>query len=414
MENSTHSAPSGLATETAEVIVAEPYEFVPPKSGTLVARLMQPVLPLQLKHTWGIVGHEVRGAEKLRASLAAGHGIVLAPNHVRDPDALVVGLLTKYVDSHFHFMASWHVFKQGWFQRFLVRQLGAFSVHREGLDKTSLNTAIDILVEARRPLVLFPEGTVSFHNDQLSRLQEGTSLIVQRAAKKRGADGGQVVVHPVALKYQFAGDLEETLSTALADLERELSWEPQTDLSPLDRVRKIGTGLLGLREVEYFGEAQSGELFERLDRLIDRILKPIEKEWERPGEGRGVYERVKALRTVMLKELVDGDATAARREHCWKQLRDCTFALHLGAYPTDYLADEPCVERLIETVERFEHDFKFVDRHRPHRVVIEVGDPIPVPAQRDRTGPTLMEKIEAALAGQLKNLAQELNQSLPK
>jgi hypothetical protein len=47
-------------------------------------------------------------------------------------------------------------------------------------------------------------------------------------------------------------------------------------------------------------------------------------------------------------------------------------------------------------------------------VVIEVGDPIPVPAQRDRTGPTLMEKIEAALAGQLKNLAQELNQPLPK
>jgi 1-acyl-sn-glycerol-3-phosphate acyltransferase len=411
MVNTTHT---GLATETAEVIVAEPYEFVPPKSGTLVARLMQPVLPVQLKHTWGIVGHEIRGAEKLRASLAAGHGIVLAPNHVRDPDALVVGLLTKHVDSHFHFMASWHVFKQGWFQRFLVRQMGAFSVHREGLDKTSLNTAINILAEARRPLVLFPEGTVSFHNDRLSPLQEGTSLIVQRAAKKRGAQGGEVVVHPVALKYQFAGDLEETLPTALADLERELSWEPQTDLSPLDRVRKIGTGLLGLREVEYFGEAQSGELFERLDRLIDRILEPIEQKWERPGEGRGVYERVKALRTVMLKELVDSDATAARREHCWKQLRDCTFALHLDAYPADYLADEPCIERLIETVERFEHDFKFVDRHRPHRVVIEIGDAIHVPAQRDRTGPTLMEKIEAALSGQLKNLAQELNQPLPK
>ena len=320
METQTSSAAherSGLATETAEVIVAEPYEFVPPKSGTLVARLMQPVLPLQLKHAWGIVGHEVRGAEKLRASLAAGHGIVLAPNHVRDPDALVVGLLTKYVGSHFHFMASWHVFKQGWFQRFLVRQLGAFSVHREGLDKTSLNTAIDILAEARRPLVLFPEGIVSFHNDQLSPLQEGTSLIVQRAAKKRAANdaikNGQVVVHPVALKYQFAGDLEATLSAALANLERELSWDPQTDLSPLDRVRKIGTGLLGLREVEYFGEAQSGELFERLDRLINRILEPIEQEWQRPGEGRGVYERVKALRTVMLKELVDGNATAARR-----------------------------------------------------------------------------------------------------
>ena len=403
---------SGLAAETAEVIVAEPYEFVPPKSGTLVARLMQPVLPGHLKRAWGIVGHEVRGAEKLRASLAAGHGIVLTPNHVRDPDAMVLGLLTKYVNSHFHFMASWHVFKQGWFQRFLVRQLGAFSVHREGLDKTSLNTAIDIITEARRPLVLFPEGTVSCHNDQLSPLQEGTSLIVQRAAKKRGAMGGEVVVHPVALKYQFAGDLEETLPAALADLERELSWEPQTELSPMDRVRKIGTGLLGLREVEYFGAAQTGELFERLDRLINRILEPIEQEWERLGKGRGVYERVKALRTVMLKELVDADPSTARREHCWKQLRDCTFALHLGSYPADYLAEEPCAERLLETIERFEHDFKFIDRFRPHRVVMEIGDAIAVPAQRDREKPKLIEQIELSLSTQIAALAKELNQPL--
>ena len=72
------------------------------------------------------------------------------------------------------------------------------------------------------------------------------------------------------------------------------------------------------------------------------------------------------------------------------------------------------MERLIETVERFEHDFKFVDRHRPHRVVIEIGDAIAVPAQRDRTGPSLMEKIESSLSRQLKNLATELNQPLPK
>ena len=260
--------------------------------------------------------------------------------------------------------------------------------------------------------MLFPEGTVSFHNDKLSPLQEGTSLIVQRAAKKRGAMGGEVVVHPVALKYQFAGNLKDTLPTALADLERELSWEPQTELSPMDRVRKIGTGLLGLREVEYFGEAQTGELFERLDRLINRILDPIEQEWERPGKDHGVYERVKALRTVMLKELLDADASTARREHCWKQLRDCTFALHLGSYPADYLAEEPCAERLLETIERFEHDFKFVDRFRPHRVVMEIGDAIAVPAQRDREGPKLIEQIESVLSIQIAALAKELNQPL--
>jgi len=403
---------SGLAAETEQVIVVEPYKFVPPKNGTFVAGLLQPVVPWQLKRVWNVMGHEIRGAEKLRASVKAGHGIAITPNHVRESDAMAVGLIAKAVGTLFHFMASWHVFKQGWFQRFLISQLGGFSVHREGMDRTSLNTAFEILAEARRPLVLFPEGTISMHNDKLSPLQEGVSLIVQRAAKKRDETGGKVVVHPVALKYQFIGDIEEVMNSALSDLERELSWEPQADLPFLERVRKIGSGLLGLREVEYFGEAQRGELFDRLDRLISRVLEPIEQEWNRPAGGTSVYDRVKVLRTVLLKELVEGDPDTNRREHCWKQLRDCTFALHLGSYPADYLAEEPCAERLLETVERFEHDFKFVDCFRPHRVVMEIGDAIKVPPQRDREGPKLIEQIEAALSTQIEGLAKELNQPL--
>ena len=409
MDNRTQS---GLAAETEQVIVVEPYKFVPPKKGTFVARLLQPIVPWQLKRAWNVVGHEIRGAEKLRDSVKAGHGVVITPNHVRESDAMAVGLITKPAGTPFHFMASWHVFKQGWFQRFLVRQSGGFSVHREGMDRTSLSTAIEILTEARRPLVLFPEGTISMHNDKLSPLQEGISLIVQRAAKKRAEIGGKVVVHPVALKYQFVGDIQEVMDSALTDLERELSWEPQTDLPLLERVRKIGSGLLGLREVEYFGEVQRGELFDRLNRLIDRILEPIEQEWNRPVGEASVYDRVKGLRTVLLKELVEGNPDIHQREHCWKQLRDCTFALHLGSYPAEYLAEEPCAERLLETIERFEHDFKFVDRFRPHRVVMEIGDAIEVPAQRDREGPKLTSQIESALGTQIKGLAKELNQSL--
>ncbi len=409
MENQVQS---GLAAETEQVIVAEPYKFVPPKNGTLVAKLLQPIIPWQIKRAWNVVGHEVRGVEKLKASLQAGHGIAITPNHVRESDAMAVGLITRQAGTPFHFMASWHVFKQGWFQRFLVRQSGGFSVHREGMDRTSLNAAIEILTEARRPLVLFPEGTISMHNDKLSPLQEGISLIVQRAARKRAETGGKVMVHPVALKYQFVGDIEKVVNLALTDLEHELSWDPQTNLSSLERVRKIGSGLLGLREVEYIGEAQRGELFDRLDSLIGRVLEPIEQEWNRPSDGSSVYDRVKGLRTALLKELVEGDPDSRRREHCWKQLRDCTFALHLGSYPADYLAEEPCVERLLETIERFEHDFKFVDRFRPHRVVMEIGDAIGVPPQRDREGPKLVEQIEAALSTQIKGLAKELNQPL--
>ena len=64
-------------------------------------------------------------------------------------------------------------------------------------------------------------------------------------------------------------------------------------------MHKIGAKLLSLREVEYFGKAQPGGLFERQERLIKRLLQPIEVQWGCPGECSSVYERVKALRTVL-------------------------------------------------------------------------------------------------------------------
>ncbi len=49
----------------------------------------------------------------------------------------------------------------------ILRQVGAFSVYREGMDRDALKCAIQILVDARRPLVLFPEGVISRSNDRL-------------------------------------------------------------------------------------------------------------------------------------------------------------------------------------------------------------------------------------------------------
>src|ERR1700681_3372700 len=49
-------------------------------------------------------------------------------------------------------------FMQGRLQRWLLCRAGGFSVFREGLDREALKTASQILVEARRPLVVFPEG----------------------------------------------------------------------------------------------------------------------------------------------------------------------------------------------------------------------------------------------------------------
>src|SRR5579862_576830 len=167
------------------IVIDKPYKFVPPVHGEFWARVLGRLLPRSLRRNYGIASHELRGVEYLKQSLASGHGIVVAPNHCRPCDPLVLGFLCRGVNMPFYCMTSWHLFMQSRFQRWVLRQFGAFSVYREGTDREGLKTAINILVEAKRPLILFPEGMVSRANDRLGALLPGTAFIARSAAKQR-------------------------------------------------------------------------------------------------------------------------------------------------------------------------------------------------------------------------------------
>ena len=89
-------------------------------------------------------------------------------------DAIAVTVLGAQAGTPLYTMASWHVFMGRRHEAWLLRRLGAFSVYREGLDRTAIRTAIELLVEARRPLVIFPEGIITRSNDRLARRDYGT------------------------------------------------------------------------------------------------------------------------------------------------------------------------------------------------------------------------------------------------
>jgi hypothetical protein len=103
-------------------------------------------------------------------------------------------------------------------QRWLLQHVGVFSVYREGMDREALKCAIGILVNAKRPLVLFPEGVISRSNDHLNHLMDGTTFIARNAAKQRAEQSlGKVVLHPVAIRYFFLGSLEPTIDPVLEE-----------------------------------------------------------------------------------------------------------------------------------------------------------------------------------------------------
>ncbi len=305
-------------------------------------------------------------------------------------------------------MASWHLFMQSRLQSFLLPRIGAFIVYREGLDREALKCATRILAEAQSPLTIFPEGFITRNNDRLFNLMDGVPFLARSAAKQRAATPlpGKVVLHPVFIRYLFEGDLATTLAPVLQKIEARLSWRPQHHLSLRERIVKAGHALLALKELEYLGASQSGEASERLSRLRDHLLVPLEKEWLAGRREPDTMARVKHLRTTILPEMVHGELAEEEKARRWRQLSDLYLAQQLHCYSGDYLADEPSPERLLETVERYEEDLTdLATPHPPLHAVISVGEAIEATPTRDRSAES--DPIATELRRQLEILLEE-------
>jgi hypothetical protein len=299
---------------------------------------------------------------------------------------MVLGhFLGREVSRAFHTMASAHLFRQGKVQAFLLPRMGSFSVYREGLDRESLNCAVQLLSEAKHPLVVFPEGFVTRSNDMIRNLMDGISFMTRLAAKQRATTGGKVVVHPVFIRYFFQGNIEAAIKSVIDDIENRLSWQPQTHLPLRDRVMKAGLALLSLKEIEHMGAVRSGLPKERIAALLDHLLVPMESKWLCGRRDPDPMERIKKLRTAILQGMVGVDIKESDRESRWRQLANLYLAQQLHCYPGDYIEGTELSERWLETVERYEEDLTDTARaHQPVHAVICIGDAIEASGTRDR------------------------------
>jgi 1-acyl-sn-glycerol-3-phosphate acyltransferase len=372
------------------------------------------LLPRYLRKQFGIESLQVYGIEALKASRAAGHGIMLAPNHCRPCDPLVAALAVWRLSQPVCCMASWHLFMQDRLTAWLLPRGGAFSVYREGLDREALKCAIDVLAAAHRPLMIFPEGAVTRTNDRLNHLMDGTAFIARSAAKQRAGatPPGKVVVHPVAIRYFFGGDVEQAVAPVLEEIERRLSWQPQEGKSLVQRMRKVGDALLTLKEIEYFEAPQSGTLDERVAGLIDKILEPLEEQWLKGKREGDVVARVKTLRAAIIPDMISGQLSEEERARRWRQLLACYLAQQASFYPPNYFSSPPTPEQMLETVERFEEDLTDHARtHRPLHAIVAFGEAIEVNPARQRG--VEVDPLMAEVCEQLETMLVELKGKRP-
>jgi 1-acyl-sn-glycerol-3-phosphate acyltransferase len=387
------------------VVIDRPYEFIPPHRGRLWPSLFRMCLPWWVRRAYGLTSIHCGGADKIKRSIAAGNGVLIAANHCRPCDPEVIQLMTREIRVLPFMMASWHLFMQRPWQSFVLRRSGCFSVYREGTDRASVDTAIGILAKGSRPLVLFPEGVQTRANDRLNPLLEGVAFVARVAARKRAkanAPGG-VVVHPVALRYRFEGDVRQAVEPVLTEIEDRLTWAPQQHLALEARIMKVALALLALKEIQHFGKPGAGTVAARLQRLIDRLLDPLEAEWLVEERKEHVVARVKELRAVVLRDLHAKDLPEAERVRRWSQMADMYLAQSVSFYPPDYLAANPTPEQMLETVERLEEDLTDAcRRYAPFEVTVTVGDAIGVDPLRARHVST--DPLLARIAGDLNEL----------
>lgn len=353
-----------------------PYLFRPPKYSRFWAPLiyrLSDTFFLRRKHK--VVGVKVvSGGEELLQKYRDGHSLLIAPNHSDhcDPHALLH--LSRRFKMPVHFMATKEVFAKGkGLQGPILQRVGVFSIDREGSDLKSIKEAMRILAEAKYPLVMFPEGEIYHLNERLTPLNEGVATLALRIARKmrkEEKDGKQPLIIPTAMKYSYIDDISSTFPERLAKLEEHILWAPQEDLGVADRIYKFGEAILSLKEKEFLNRTLEGPLPERLRKFREILISREEEQYFSKASKGEHPARVRRLRGKIRSILLDGEKPEQKVIiQCYKSLDRLYVAIQLYSYPGQYLREKASMDRVAETIHKFEEDVLQENRIRGKRSV---------------------------------------------
>jgi hypothetical protein len=352
---------------------------------------------------------EIQATEQLRRPLDGNAGVLITPNHAFHYDANVLYEVGYRVKRPFHFLTAWQVFAMSSrFQQWSMQRHGCFSIDRENVDLSAFRLSIEILRDSPYPLVIFPEGDIYHTNDRVTPFRDGAAAVALAAAKRANR---RVVCVPCALKWWFLDDPMPKLLELMDRLEERLLWRPRPDLLLPERIYRLAGGILALKEQEYLGSPQAGPLMQRRDALMDAVLGRLEDRHGVKPAGT-VPERVKALRQAIITKQQQPDLKDADRDALAGEMEELFTVVQVFSYPGDYVAEHPSVERIAETLDKFEEDLFRVTypgvRGR-RRVVVRFGEAVEVP--RGRTRKDAAVELTTELERRVQGLLDELNQS---
>jgi 1-acyl-sn-glycerol-3-phosphate acyltransferase len=373
-----------------------------------LVRLWRPLINRELVRRQRIVELDVGGIEHVQRALQGGAGVLITPNHSFHYDSYVLIEAAHRVGRPFHFLTAWQVFAMSkWLEQRVLQWHGCFSINREASDLQAFKTSVEILRADQHPLVIFPEGDIYHNNDRVTPFRDGAAAIAMSAAKKAER---QVVCIPVALKCFYIDDPTTDLARLMSRLEESVHWRPRPDLPLTERIYRFAEGLLALKEYEELGQPQTGGIHERTVRLSEAVVTRLEKHHGIANKGGIIPERVKEVRRAVIKAIEQDGTPAEAKNKLANDLDDLFFVIQLFSYPGDYVAEQPTIERIAETLDKFEEDVLRADFpavRGTRRAVVRFGEPIPVPKERE--GKDAVEKWTDLVESRVQGLLDEIN-----
>jgi len=167
----------------------------------------------------------------------------------------------------------------------------------------------------------------------------------------------------------------------LSKLEARIAWKPRPEIETVDRIYRLGRGLLALKEEEFLGHAQTGGLVRRSNRLQSQLVEMIEAIQGGVGADHSLPERIKWLRGRIRKQLTDSETAPGEEQarELYDHLDTLFAAAQLYSYPGQYLREQPSTDRIAETILKMEEDVLMQGTYpSPQDAHVRFGEPIAV------------------------------------
>jgi len=356
-------------------------DFYPPRRNVPFVRLIQTLTPMVA--CWGFQMDLEVEYESLNQLIALRHDrVLLLPNHPTFHDAIAIFLLSGRLGQAFYYLGAYEQL-QSKLGRFF-QAIGCYSVRRGLADRPSIIQTMELLAQPGCHLVIFPEGGCSFQNDIVTPFRAGAVQLAFQAMNrmvKQGDAPPDLYAVPVSIKYRYTQDMTVAIEKLLTQLEQKL--EMPTRLGNYERLRAIAEKLLIQLEQEYGMKIDSTLSWDhRIKTLKAYVLQSCEQQYGLTSAATDLdRERVyRVLNATLTKTgpLEFGLPTDLPWSVEFVQ-RSIRRVLNFDAMYDGYVAENPTIERFMDTLTRLEREVFNIDQPFPkgHRLVtIKIGTPV--------------------------------------